>query len=97
MRGNSLFMFSQAWELFVRTWKRRIRIRHVSLACSTVPVRTDQSFLPVQGDLFQAPDKDQKDKIRLVQRAAIQVKERFGVGAITLGAALNMPGDSVSP
>ncbi len=98
MRGNSLFMFSQAWELFVRTWKRRIRIRHVSLACSTVPVRTDQSFLPVQGDLFQASDKDQKkDKIRLVQRAAIQVKERFGVGAITLGAALNMPGDSVLP
>ena len=98
IRGDSLFMFSQAWELFVRTWRRRVRIRHISLACSTVPVRTDQSFLSVQADLFQAPDKDQKkDKIRLAQRAATLVKERFGVGAITLGAALKMPGDTVLP
>nr|WP_320016440.1 hypothetical protein [uncultured Desulfobacter sp.] len=98
IRGDSLFMFSQAWELFARTWKRRIRIRHISLACSTAPVRMNQSFLPAQADLFQALDRDQKeDKIRIVQRAATQVQERFGTGAITLGTALKMPGESVVP
>ena len=98
VRGDSLFMFSQAWALFIRTWKRRIRIRHVSLACSTVPVRTNQSLLSVQGDLFRAPDRDtKKDKTRMVQRAATQVCKRFGSGAITLGVALKMSGESAVP
>lgn len=95
---HDLFMFSQAWELFALTWKRRTRIRHISLACSTVPARADQPFLPVQADLFQAPDRDEKTpKIRMVQRVASQVMERFGPGAITLGAALKMPAEPAVP
>ncbi|WP_020585415.1 DNA polymerase Y family protein [Desulfobacter curvatus] len=98
IRGDTLFMFRQIWGLFARTWKRRIRIRHIGLACSTVPVRTNQSFLPIQADLFRASDRDpKKDKMRMVQRAAVQVSERFGPGAITLGAALRMPGESAVP
>lgn len=95
IRDTTFFMFSQAWALFVHTWKRRIRIRHISLACSTMPVQMDQSLLPVQADLFHAPDKNsKKDKMRMVQQAAIQVGERFGSGMITLGAALNMPDEA---
>ncbi|NDY71949.1 hypothetical protein DO021_10505 [Desulfobacter hydrogenophilus] len=98
IRDDTLFMFSQTWALFVRTWQRRVRIRHISLACSTVPVRTDQFVLPVQADLFQAPDKDpKKDKTRKVQRAAFRISDRFGSGAITLGAALRMPGEPAVP
>ncbi|MCG8550931.1 MAG: hypothetical protein MI799_11065 [Desulfobacterales bacterium] len=95
IRDAALFMFSRAWALFVRTWKRRIRIRHVSLVCSTMPVRMDQPLLPVQADLFHVPDKNpKKDKRRRVQRAAIRICERFGPGGISLGAALNMPDES---
>ena len=95
MRDATLFMFSQAWALFVRTWKRRVRIRHISLVCSTMPVRMDQALMSVQADLFHAPDKKfKKDKMCMVQRAAIQIGERFGSGMITLGAALNMPDES---
>jgi DNA polymerase-4 len=93
IRDNTLFMFRAVWTLFVRTWKRRVRIRHISLACSARPAWTDPSFLPVQADLFQAPARDSKaEKISKVQRAAGRISGRFGPEAITLGAALNMPG-----
>jgi DNA polymerase-4 len=88
-------MFRPVWALFARAWKRRVRIRHISLVCTTLPVRADQAFLPVQADLFQKPEREpKKDKTRKVQRAATRISDRFGPGAITLGAALNMPDES---
>lgn len=70
----------------------------ISLACSTMPARTDQSFLPVQADLFQAQETDpKKEKTRMIQRAAIQISERFCTGAITLDVALKMPGKAAVP
>ena len=98
IQDSSLFMFRTVWALFTRTWKRRVRIRHISLACSAVPARTDRFFLPVQADLFQTSPRDlKKEKTRKVQRAAIRISDRFGPGVITLGAALNMPGKSAVP
>ena len=95
---HDLFMFSQAWDLFGQTWKRRTRIRHISLACSTVPFRTEQASSPAQADLFQAPEKNEKTlKIRMVQGVLSQVMERFGPGAITLGTALKMPAETAVP
>lgn len=94
VRDDSLFMFRSVWALFARTWTRRVRIRHVSLVCRTLPARADHSLLPVQVDLFQAPARDpKKEKTCKVQRAAIRISDRFGPGAITLGGALNMPGE----
>lgn len=98
IRNDSFFMFSQTWALFVRTWKRRTRIRHISLACSCTFVREPQHFLPVQADLFQAPGRDEKMlKIGMVQRVAAQVMDRFGSRAMTLGAALKMPAKHAVP
>lgn len=103
IRNDTLFMFGQTWDLFGRTWKRRTRIRHISLACSTAPVRTDHSLLSGQADLFQADlfqesGRDEKKvKIRTIQRAANQVMERFGPGAICLGTALKMPVEPAVP
>nr|WP_321402282.1 hypothetical protein [uncultured Desulfobacter sp.] len=98
IQDNGIFMFRSVWALFARTWKRRVRIRHISLACSTLPAPTDQPFLPVQADLFQTVVRDpKKEKTCKVQRAAIRISERFGQGSITLGAALNMPGRSAVP
>ena len=89
---HDLFMFSQAWALFGHTWKRRTRIRHIRLACSTTPGLSGPYSHPVQADLFQARDKDDKKlKISNIQRAATRIRDRFGSGAVTLGAALHTP------
>ena len=85
-----LFLFGQAWALFDRAWKRRTRIRHIRLACTTVQ--------PVQADLFASVNPvDKTAGRRLVEKAALEVRQRFGSAALTLAAALHTPPSPAVP
>ncbi len=94
IRDAALFMFSQAWALFMRTWNEESAsgISAWSAApCLSGWINRFCLFKPTCSYTGKNP---KKDKMRMVQRAAIQAGERFGLGAVTLGAALNMPDES---
>ncbi|MCG8633113.1 MAG: hypothetical protein MI863_04750 [Desulfobacterales bacterium] len=85
--ANEMIMFKQAWALFLKTWKRRVRIRHIALSCITAPAA------PVQADLFAPSIADaQTMKTGRVVKAMDKIKTRFGKTAIQTGAALRKPG-----
>ena len=83
---GSPFLFKQTWDLFLKTCKRRVRIRHLALSCLTVPAA------PVQADLFQRPDRNvKKTKTSKTAKAVNKIRTRFGATAVMTAAALPKP------
>tara|TARA_B100000614_G_C14159653_1_gene332155 strand:- start:199 stop:456 length:258 start_codon:yes stop_codon:yes gene_type:complete len=82
-------VFKQAWALLLKTWRRRVRIRHLALACTTVPAA------PVQASLFPDPADCQIRSDRLVS-AMDRIRDRFGIKALQTGAALGTAADAPS-
>lgn len=90
--SNELLMFKQACDLLLRTWSRRVRIRHMGLACDRCLVQ------PTQGSLFPAsrfPAIAVTAKADQVVKAMDRIRDRFGKTAISTGAALQ-PGSQLT-
>ncbi|HCY85617.1 MAG TPA: hypothetical protein DHV36_10830 [Desulfobacteraceae bacterium] len=87
--ANDMAVFKQAWALLLKTWRRRVRIRHLALACTTVPAA------PVQASLFPDPADCQIRSDRLVS-AMDRIRDRFGIKALQTGAALGTAADAPS-
>ncbi len=75
-------VFKQAWQLFQRAWHRRVRIRHISLSCTTA------LNAPVQGDLFQSDPSSRQIGERRLADAMDQIRARFGKTAVGPAAVL---------
>ena len=82
-------MLKQAWELLQAARTRRVRIRHLSLAC------TPKAPTAVQAALFssgtdEAPALDPPVPSRQLLRAMDRIRARFGSLAVQSGAALGL-------
>ncbi len=85
--ANDILMFKQTWALFLSTWQRRVRIRHIALSCTTTPAA------PVQADLFAPPETEaatiKTNKTNQIIKAMDKIKTKFGKTAIQTGITLN--------
>ena len=74
-------MLKKAWDLLLAAWTRRVRIRHLTLACiPRIPV-------PAQVSLF-APSAPPPGRPRQLRRAMDSIRSRFGSLAVQSGATL---------
>ncbi len=88
--ANELLMFKQAWDLLLKTWGRRVRIRHLALSCHRGTARATQgSLFPAIADTgslgITAGTTAKADQ---VVRAMDRIRDRFGKTAVQSGAAL---------
>jgi len=75
-------IFKQAWALFLNTWKRRVRIRHLAISCDTAPAA------PVQADLFPDANGPEKAKAGQLAKAMDKIRNQFGKTAVQTATAL---------
>lgn len=76
-------MLKSAWTLFLAIWKRRVRIRHLSLSCTTGPAA------PVQADLFLAENEDRNTD--QLAKSMDRIRQQFGRTAIQTATAIAAP------
>ena len=92
------FLFKKILSLFNKTWRRRVRIRHLSLSCPTSPKR------PVQGSLFPDTQKpgqsaiadkpaiaDEPAVVDKLEKAMDSIRKQFGNTAVQTATALALP------
>lgn len=80
-------MFKTCDKILARAWTRRVRVRHMELACETVPAQ------PVQGSLFtenSGPDRQER-----LAEALDRIRSRFGPGIVRTGLTFDRSGPAV--
>jgi len=78
-------LIKKAWALFSTSWKRRVRIRHLSLSCTTTP------HAPVQADLFPSEKSPIKAQTHRLTDAMDKIRKQFGPTAVQTATALPPP------
>jgi DNA polymerase-4 len=78
--ANEMVMFSKATPLLLRTWRRRIRIRHIRLTSRKLTRRQTQATL-----FPETPKADQQEKIF---RVVDKIRSKFGTHAVCTGQTL---------
>lgn len=87
--ANEMVLFLQALSLLSRAWTRRIRIRHLALACKR-PVRTQ-----IQPSLFpQVTKADKQDKLF---HTLDKIRTKFGREAVQTALVLASPQNPLAP
>ena len=79
--ANDMVLFEAARSALYLAWRRRVRIRHLRLACDRL------IFPPAQRELFPTEAAADRRRIRLVS-ALDGIRARFGYEAITVGRTL---------
>ncbi|MBW2593199.1 MAG: hypothetical protein JRE58_09420, partial [Deltaproteobacteria bacterium] len=79
--ANDLELFEVAGRALKAAWKRRVRIRHLTLVCDGLV------FPPAQMALFEN-DRQHREKRAGILDAMDAVRHRFGPGAIHMGRSL---------
>jgi DNA polymerase-4 len=77
--ANDLQLFSVARRALERAWKRRVRIRHLSMICDRL------TYPPAQLQLFQMHKETSDNLITVLDR----IRLRFGFDAIRVGRTLS--------
>lgn len=79
--ANDRTLFKSAISLLLRTWSRRVCIRHIRLICDRL------IFPPAQMELFDV-DREETQKQTDLISAIDRIRDLFGRGAISVGRTL---------